>query len=187
MCAAKPEENSTDSDGPVEFELPLSFLPLLLGLGGGSLLPLLTAGRQQKADRVKRSALKEKYGQDIGRFRETTGNVAAIDFGTTFCSLAYTTGSEEQSVANIKLNEVYSRVPTAILLFQKQYRLPDDSDDPIPKSMAYEVKAFGYEAQEEHRKLRSHDRSKCLYFERFKMNLQQDKVGIIQIHDSLEL
>ena len=75
-------------------------------------------------------------------------------------------------------------VPTAILL---QYRLPDDSDDPTPKSMAYEVKAFGYQAQEEHRKLRSHDRSKCLYFERFKMNLQQDKVGVIQIHDSLEL
>ena len=147
---------------------------------------LVIAGQEnfkKKANCVKRSALKEKYGQDIGRFRETPGNVAAIEIGTTFCSLAYTTGSEEQSVANIKLNEVYC-VPTAILL---QYRLPDDSDDPIPKSMAYEVKAFGYQAQEEHRKLRSHDRSKCLYFERFKMNLQQDKVGVIQIHDSLEL
>ena len=176
MCAAKPEENSTDSDGPVEFELPLSFLPLLLGLGGGSLLPLLTAGRQQKADRVKRSALKEKYGQDIGRFHETTGNVAAIDFGTTFCSLAYTTGAEEQRIGNVKLNEVYLRVPTAVLLCQKQDCRNDDADDPVPKSVAYEVKSLGYDAQEEHRKLRSHDRSKCLYFERFKMNLQQDKV-----------
>ena len=171
MCAAKPEESSTDSDGP------LSLLPLLLGLGDGSLLPLLTAGRrEQKASRVKRSALKEKYGQDIGRFCETTGNVAAIDFGTTFCSLAYTTGSEEQNVGNVKLNEVYSRVPTAVLLRQKQDCSVDDTDDPVTKSVAYEIKAFGYQAQEEHRKLRSHDRSKCLYFERFKMNLQQDQV-----------
>ena len=150
------------------------------------MVPLI-AGQEQfkkKANRVKRSILKEKYGQDIGQFRETTGNVAAIDFSTTFCSLAYTTGSEEQSVANIKLNEVHSRVPTAILLFQKQYRLPDDSDNPVPKSMAYEVKAFGYQAQEEHRKLHSHDRSKCLYFELFRMNLQRVKVVIIQMHDS---
>ena len=150
------------------------------------LLPLI-AGQEnfkKKANCVKRSALKEKYGQDIGRFRETTGNIAAIDIGTTFCSLAYTTGSEEQSVANIKLNDFYYQVPTAVLLCQKQYRLPDDSDDPLPKSMVYEVKAFGYQAQEEHRKLHNHDRSKCLYFE---LNLQQDKVGIIQIYDSLEL
>ena len=125
--------------------------------------------------------MKEKYGQNIGRFRETTGNVAAIDFGTTFCSLAYTTGGEEQNVANVKLNEVYSRVPTAVLLRQKQDCLAGGTDDPVTKSVAYEIKSFGYQAQEEHRKLRSHDRSNFLYFERFKMNLQQDKVQLYMI------
>ena len=177
MCAAKSGESSTNS--PVhhtddDIELQLSLLPLLRHLGGGA-----GCREQKKADRIKRSTLKKKYGQDIGKFRETTGNVASIDFGTTFCSLAYTTGAEEENVANVKLNEFYSRVPTAVLLSQKTDCNDHDeyTDAPIPKSVVYEVQAFGYQAQDEHCKLRNDDRSKCLYFEHFKMSLQQDEVG----------
>ena len=40
-----------------------------------------------KADRISRAKLQLKY-PDASRFGKTDGNVAAIDFGTTFCSLA---------------------------------------------------------------------------------------------------
>ena len=41
--------------------------------------------------------------------------IAAIDFGTTFCSLAYTL-SDDDKVNLIELNPHQQRVPTAILL-----------------------------------------------------------------------
>ena len=185
------EESSTESRERPGDDLPPLPLPLLLALAGsplgmGALLPLLIEPGIQKANRVKRSALKEKYGPDVGRFRETTGNVAAIDFGTTFCSLAFRTvgaGTDHTGapiINTVKLNEVHSRVPTAILLKEKEgsdsHLQNIDGEDPVARSPVYEVKYFGYEAQDQHRKLRPADRPKCLYFERFKMSLQQDEV-----------
>lgn len=192
MCASpsprpKQEEKQDEDD-----DLPPLSLPLLLALSGsplglGALLPLLEPPGKQKANRVKRSALKEKYGPKVGRFRETTGNVAAIDFGTTFCSLAYTTGATnetEPEINTLKLNQYYSRVPTAILLKQKDdCSLQNIEDDfLVIRSPVYEVKFFGFEAQDQHCKLRKADRKKCLYFERFKMSLQQDEVILLVNH-----
>ena len=37
-----------------------------------------------KADRISRAELQHKY-PDASQFSKTDGNVAAIDFGTTFC------------------------------------------------------------------------------------------------------
>ncbi len=177
MCAAKntSEENPTKKE---DSEIPLALLLALMGAGRGGLGPLmqmLEPEGKQKANRMKRSDLIEKYGQKVGRFRETTGNIAAIDFGTTFCSLAFTTSSGE-AVRNLKLNEVFARVPTAILLQQR-----DDSDsvvsDGLVHTPCYDVYKFGYPAQNEHKNMRKEERAKSLYFERFKMDLQKDGVS----------
>ena len=161
MCAAKEdlenkEDSKTDDDLP-PLHVPL---PLLLALSAGSpnfgplgalMLPLFEPPGIQKANRIKRTALREKYGPKVGRFRETTGNVAAIDFGTTFCSLAYTTstGTVEPSPApkinTLQLNEYYGRVPTAILLKQRDDgNLQNIDEDLVARSPIYDIKSFGY-------------------------------------------
>ena len=125
------------------------------------------------AERVHRSELAKRYG-NVGRFRDSSGNIAAIDFGTTFCSLAYTTPGDK--ISTVKLNEYYARVPSAILLKERELRSSATSQG--AKTCSYEVVCFGYEAQEQHSKLRLRERTKHLYFERFKMTLQHDEVII---------
>ena len=49
-----------------------------------------------KPERISRKDLLKKY-PDASRFRKTDGNIAAIDFGTTFCSLAFTTEGDASS------------------------------------------------------------------------------------------
>ena len=96
-------------------------------------------------------------------FRVHSGNIAAIDFGTTNCSVAYITvgsGSEE-GPRRLPLNTTYHRVPTAILF------KPDGSID-----------SFGYDARAEYLNLANEDRLDYAYFEQIKMNLQHDKVFI---------
>ena len=95
-------------------------------------------------------------------FREQSGNIAAIDFGTTNCSVAYTTvgsGSEEGPVI-LTLNETYYRVPTAILFN------PDGT-----------INSFGYDARSEYLDLDDEERLDYAYFEQIKMNLQHDMVS----------
>ena len=94
-------------------------------------------------------------------FREHSGNIAAIDFGTTNCSVAYiTVGSgSEDSPRRLPLNTTYHRVPTAILF------KPDGS-----------IASFGYDAHAEYLNLENEDRLHYAYFEEIKMNLQHDMV-----------
>ena len=68
----------------------------------------------QTASRISRAALQQRY-PDARRFRKTDGNVALVDFGTTFCSLALSTAGNTE-ITVLPLNTGYSRVPTAILL-----------------------------------------------------------------------
>lgn len=124
-----------------------------------------------KAERIHRSELAKRYG-NAGRFRESSGNIAAIDFGTTFCSLAYTTPGDK--ISTLKLEEYYPRVPSAILLKEKEQSSVETSQ--VAKTPSYEVVCFGYEAQEQHSKIRPSERTRHLYFERFKMTLQHDEV-----------
>ena len=198
MCAAK-EDLEKKEDSKTDDDLPLLPLPLLLALSAGPplgplgalMLPLLEPPGIQKANRIKRAVLREKYGPEVGRFRETTGNVAAIDFGTTFCSLAYTTSFGTGAAARVgiveprpapkintlQLNEYHPRVPTAILLKPRDDgNLQNIDEDLVARSPIYDIKSFGYFAQNEYHKLRSSDRREWMYFERFKMNLQQDEV-----------
>ena len=78
-----------------------------------------------KADRISRSKLEEKYPTAC-RFSKTDGNIAAIDFGTTFCSLAFATvvnvdpslvDMSSVEINTISLNKFHPRVPTAILVY----------------------------------------------------------------------
>lgn len=150
------------------------------------LLGLLMAERMgddwYKAERISRRKLEEKYPTAC-RFRKTDGNIAAIDFGTTFCSLAFATVGDPElvnmqsvEINSLKLNNYYPRVPTAILLKEAKSVVRDSDDDPVSKTCDYEVVAFGYEAVHRHGALKPIERSEYLYFERFKMTLQQDEV-----------
>ena len=108
--------------------------------------------------------------------RETgNGNIAAIDFGTTYCSIAYTTEAGD-GISTMKLNEVYTRVPTAILL--KRKGLVNDPSTGLSIGVECKIDSFGYEAQSKYQKLRMNDRSQYIYFERMKMRLQHDKVKL---------
>ena len=99
-------------------------------------------------------------------FRVHSGNIAAIDFGTTNCSLAYiTVGSlPEEGPVRLPLNETYYRVPTAILF------KPDGSID-----------SFGYDARAQYLNLDDEERLEYAYFEQIKMTLQHDEVFILDM------
>ena len=96
--------------------------------------------------------------------------VAAIDFGTGFCSLAYTIAEDAapDKIINVQLSCSVNaaRVPTAILLLKN----PDESNLKVAK--------FGSEAQDEIIKMSREDLEKHLYFECFKMNLFHEAVSI---------
>ena len=96
-------------------------------------------------------------------------NIAALDFGTTYCSLAIITdGSDTASC--LKLDGYCPRVPNAIL-FRKLVDSSSATDVPC------EIRAFGKKAQETHSKLKPNEVSQHLFFERIKMNLQHDPVS----------
>ena len=96
-------------------------------------------------------------------FRRSPRNIAAIDFGTKNCSLAYITENDTieltQGVPKLPLNGMYLRVPTAILL-----------------NVQGEVVAFGNDARTLYGNLEDHERESYFYFEEVKMNLQRDQV-----------
>ena len=93
-------------------------------------------------------------------------NIAAIDFGTTYSSVVYKTEGDE-TINYLKLNAIYERVPTAILL-----QVVDQPQDPVKVI----VKEYGMRALTEYSRLRERDRKQYIYFERIKMTLQHDEV-----------
>ena len=89
--------------------------------------------------------------------------IAAIDFGTTFCSLAYTL-PDEDTVNLIELNSHQQRVPTAILLRKKGV-----TADGTPELMV--IENFGFDAQSATITLLEKERTHRVYFELVKMLL----------------
>ena len=107
-----------------------------------------------RADKVPRTA---------AGYRVTGGNIAAIDFGTTSVSLAYTTkGDERVSTLILDSEERSTRVPNAVLLKKGQGEVT--------------VEAFGNIAKNKFASLRSSDHEEHVYFERIKMLMKRDKV-----------
>lgn len=111
----------------------------------------ITSNGCKVAERVPRKS--------IG-FRVPSTYIAAIDFGTTSCSVAYVIQNEE--VQRLSLNDTFYRVPTAILF------------EPDGK-----VFSFGIEAQQDYRNLDDDKRPNYIYFEHFKMKLQNDEVRLM--------
>ena len=94
-------------------------------------------------------------------FRQDAPYVAAIDFGTTYCSIAYTLyGSKE--VLKCKLEDTHDRVPNAILIDKGKNT----------------VVSFGYRAQAQFAQLHKlREKKNYVYFERMKMILYRTAVS----------
>ena len=84
---------------------------------------------------------------------------AAIDFGTTFCSLTFSVSTDEE-IQYLEINPGVDRVPTALLI-----------KDEVDKCT---VKEFGLTAQQEVVKLTHDEHKNHHYFEFFKMQLHQE-------------
>ena len=112
-----------------------------------------TSNGCQVARRVSRTA---------AGYRQPSPNIAAIDFGTANCSLAYIIAGEltDSGPNLLSLHGTVTRVPTAIL-FRKDGT----------------VKAFGEIARKSYRNLDGGERLEWAYFEQIKMDLQQDEVS----------
>lgn len=99
--------------------------------------------------------------RDASGCRQPSRSIAAIDFGTTNCSVAYILPGEmpEKGPNMLSFESSLTRVPTAILF------------------EAGVVKAFGVTARESYRMLEDEVRPKCAYFDQIKMDLQHDEVS----------
>ena len=98
-------------------------------------------------------------------FRRASGYVAAIDFGTTNCSLAYALQGTKE-ILKMPLDGHHIRVPNAILIEKESNK----------------VIAFGYRAQTRFSRLRKTDRNKYIFFERMKMILYRTPVSPVYIY-----
>ena len=98
--------------------------------------------------------------EEIDRIRtfRAAKNVAAIDFGTTACSLAYSLQSSDQ-IKFVKLDNEDTRVSTAMLVNEEG-----------------KIMCFGKKARRRYASLPQEKKDQCFYFSEFKMDLQHDKV-----------
>ena len=92
------------------------------------------------------------------------GNIAAIDFGTTSVSLAYTTkGDEKINTFLLDADEKSARVPNALLLERDENR-------------KISVIAFGSNARNRFSAIKHSIAQDFIYFERIKMLMKRSKV-----------
>ena len=111
----------------------------------------------------------KKYGHQT-----TSSNIAAVDFGTTYVTLAYSTRGDDEvnTLVLTKVNmfvlykvNMDTRVPNAILLRKDGTSL--------------EVSSFGQEARTNYARMRPNDRKNHVYFERIKMLMKREEVHIL--------
>lgn len=104
---------------------------------------------------------------DLARpFRSRPQNVAAIDFGTTNCSLMY--------LLSVDIVQDPSKAQPVRLKFDGQYRVPNCAFFDAGRTM----KAFGLRAQRQYHKNTKRDELKSVYFfQKIKMHLQHDRVS----------
>ena len=89
--------------------------------------------------------------------------IAAIDFGTSSLSVAYTAPTTGGYVRVVPLHKTYERVPNAILILKEQ------------EGQRYKVIGIGHEAQSIYSD--NKDGQKFIYFERIKKLLKRDEVN----------
>ena len=93
------------------------------------------------------------------RCHQVSSYIAAIDFGTTNCSVAYILPGENDPPPMMLPFDAAYRVPTAILF-----------------DTTGSVKSFGSKARKHYRNLSDEQRLEWAYFEQIKMDLQHDEV-----------
>ena len=118
-----------------------------MALSKGPLEPLSRADKIEKATPVQ----------------QESKCIAAIDFGTSSLSVAYTTPTTGGDVKVIQLHKTYERVPNAILIMKEQ------------EEQQCKVIGIGHEAQSTYSDLE--DAHKFIYFERIKKLLTRDEVN----------
>ena len=105
--------------------------------------------------------LARRIPRSEARCRQPSNYIAAIDFGTTNCSIAYILPGEtfEKEPNVLAFQGTQQRVPTAILF----------NNDGV-------VRSFGDKARKTYRNLRVEEMRDWAYFEQIKMDLQHDDV-----------
>ena len=91
--------------------------------------------------------------------------IAAIDFGTSSLSVAYTTPTDGQ-IRLVPLHNTYERVPNAILITKDQ------------ENLECKVIGMGHRAQSMYSDLKKGAKN-FIYFERIKTLLERDKASVI--------
>ena len=105
----------------------------------------------------------DKVTRSISGYRTTNNNIAAIDFGTTAVSLAFTTnGDKDINTLQLDTSSKDTRVPNAILLQKKEE--------------GFSMTSFGNHARESYTRMRAASRDKFVYFERIKMLMKREQV-----------
>ena len=112
-------------------------------------------------------AVKVERESDCDVIQQRSKCTAAIDFGTSSLSVAYTTPLDGGETRILQLYKTYERVPNAILLR-------------IEGEECY-VEDIGLEAQIMYSKLKVSNRVRQVYFERIKNILYRDKVQYVLI------
>ena len=105
----------------------------------------------------------DKIPRTIAGYRVTDGNIAAIDFGTTSVSLAYTTkGDKKISTLSLDPGSKATRILNVIMLKREGTRV--------------KVEAFGENAKKRFQGIKPSDYSNYIYFERIKMLMKREMV-----------
>ncbi|XP_019859066.1 PREDICTED: heat shock 70 kDa protein 12A-like [Amphimedon queenslandica] len=100
--------------------------------------------------------------------------IAAIDFGTSSLSVAYTTPTDDQ-IRLVPLHNTYERVPNSILIAKNQGKDEGQKqDDQNEEQQQYTVTGIGYKAQTMYSNV-ANNAEKYIYFERIKKLLGRDQ------------
>ena len=114
------------------------------------------------AEEKKEISITERPTKEAGN-RVTGGNIAAIDFGTTSVSLAFTTkGDDKVQTIAVENEDMSLRVVNVILLKKNEAEL--------------KVKGFGMNARKKFGAIPKDKYSEYIYFERIKMLMKREKV-----------
>ena len=106
-----------------------------------------------------------KISSSSASYHACGNNIAAIDFGTTSVSLAYTTkGDDKVNTLVLDSDRRSMRVPNAILLKRDQ-------------SKNTSVVGFGGDTRIQFASMKAGNLSEHIYFERVKMHMRREKVG----------
>ena len=114
----------------------------------------LSKGPLERAEKIKRAS----------HVLRRSDCIAAIDFGTSSLSVAYTTPVTTEDIKVLHLDRSYERVPNAILIAVDR------------ANNQYTTTAIGRRAQSIYSDLRENAKN-FIYFERIKNLLERDKVS----------